>query len=169
MPLPGCARNVSGNDVGGMPVQAAARPVIAHRGARIGVRRGFLHVAQWDAGIKRGSDERMSERVRRDRLADPGATSGLADDPPGAVPVQPPPVDGQEHRPAGPLADGQVDRPGRARRQRDGDDLAALPGDRQGPVAPFQAQVLNMVGGPSPAATSRAPSSLRSNATAWDS
>src|SRR6266487_5393626 len=51
------------------------------------------------------------------------ARRGLADDPPGAVPVQPPPVCGQEHRPFGVLADGQVDRPGGARCQRDGDDL----------------------------------------------
>ncbi|MGH3232105.1 MAG: hypothetical protein ACRDOH_02260 [Streptosporangiaceae bacterium] len=51
---------------------------------------------------------------------------GLADDPPGAAPVQPPTVCGQEHRPASAFADGQVDRPGGARRQRDGHDLAAL-------------------------------------------
>jgi hypothetical protein len=64
--------------------------------------------------------------MRGDELADPGAACGPADDPPGAVPVQPSAVLGQEHRPFGMLADGQVDRPGGARRQRDGDDLAAL-------------------------------------------
>jgi hypothetical protein len=127
-----------------MPVQAAAGPVIPDRGARVSVRGGFLHVTQWDPGIKRGGDERVSERVGRDGLADPGAAGGLADDPPGAVPVKPPPVGGREHRPADAFADGQVDRPGRARRQRDGDDLAALAGDRQGPVAPFQGQVLDV-------------------------
>jgi len=58
----------------------------------------------------------MPERVGRDGLADSGAARGLADDPTGAVPVQPPPVRSQEHRAAGALADGQVDRPGRARR-----------------------------------------------------
>ena len=56
--------------------------------------------------------------MRRDGLADPGPAGGLADDPSGAVPVQPSPVGGQEDRPAGALADGQVDRPGGARRQR---------------------------------------------------
>jgi len=126
----------------------------------------------------------------RDDLADPGAAGGLADDPPGTVPVQPPPVRGQEHRAAGALADGQVDRPGRARRERYGDDLAALAGDGQSPVPALQTQMLDIgtsglrhsnpfsasreisacsVGGPSPAATSRAPSSLRSRATARDS
>src|SRR5215472_10893024 len=104
MPLPGCARYVSGDDVSSMPVKAAARPVVSDRGTWVGVRRGFLHVTQWDPGIKRGGDKRMSERVGRDGLADPGAAGGLADDPPGAVPVQPLPVGGQEHRPAGALA-----------------------------------------------------------------
>ena len=45
-------------------------------------------------------------------LADPGAAGDLADDPLGAVPVQPPTVRGYEKRSAGALADGQVDRPG---------------------------------------------------------
>ena len=66
----------------------------------------------------------------------------LAADPPGAVPVQPPPVTGQESGPVCSFADDQVDRPGGARRQRDGDDRAALSGDGQGPVPAFQAQVL---------------------------
>jgi hypothetical protein len=89
----------------------------------------------------------MPERVGRDGLADPGTAGGLADNPPGAVPVQPPPVRGQEHRPAGALADGQVERPGGPRRERDGDHLAALAGDRHGPVATFQAQVLDIGAG----------------------
>ena len=86
----------------------------------------------------------MPQRVRAHVLDDPGATGDPADGPGGAVPVQPPPVRGQEHRPVRPLADGQVDRPGGARRQRDGDDLAALAGDGQGPVAALQAQVLDV-------------------------
>jgi hypothetical protein len=87
-------------------------------------------------------------------------------------------VRGQEHRPARALADGQVDRPGGARRQRDRDDLAALrvmvsvrcPRSRprcsmSAPAAsetrsPFRASSeisACSVGGPSPAATSNAP------------
>jgi hypothetical protein len=64
--------------------------------------------------------------VRADRLADAGAAGDPADDPGSAVPVQPPPDSAEEHRPLGPFADGQVDRPGGARRERDGDDLATL-------------------------------------------
>jgi len=89
----------------------------------------------------------MPERVGRDDLSDPGATRGAADDPPGAVPVEPPPVRSQEHRPAGTLADGQVDRPGGARRKRDRDHLAALAGDDQRPVPALEAQVLDVGAG----------------------
>ncbi len=34
-----------GDDVGGVPVEGVAGSVVAHRGARIGMRRGFLYVA----------------------------------------------------------------------------------------------------------------------------
>jgi hypothetical protein len=109
-----------------VPVEAAAGPVIPHRGPRIRVRGRLLDVAQRDPGVQRGGDERMPQRVGRDCLGDPGAAGGLADDPPSAVPVQPPAVRSQEDRPFCALADGQVDRPGGARRERNGDDLAAL-------------------------------------------
>jgi hypothetical protein len=46
------------------------------------------------------------------------------------VPVQPPPVRSQEHRPHDALPDGQVERPRGPRSQRDGDDPAALSGVR---------------------------------------
>ena len=70
-----------------------------------------------------------------------------AHDPPGAVPVQPPPVRCQEDRPLAAFADRQVDRPGGARRERDGDDLAALAGDHQGAVPAFEAQGLDVGAG----------------------
>jgi len=50
--------------------------------------------------------------VGRDGLGDPSAPGYPLDHPPGAVPVRPMPVRGQEHRPVSTLADGQVDRPG---------------------------------------------------------
>jgi hypothetical protein len=106
------------------------------------MRGGLLHVAQRDPRVQRGSDECVPQRVGRDGLGDPGPAGDFADDPPSAVPVQPPPIRGQEDRPVRALADGQVDRPGGTRRQRDGDHLAALPGDREGPVPAIEAQVL---------------------------
>ena len=84
----------------------------------------------------------MPKGVRGDGFGDPGAASDLADEPPGAVPVQPSSVGSQEHRPVGALADGQVYGPGSPRRQRNRDDLAALAGDGQRPVPALQAQML---------------------------
>jgi hypothetical protein len=57
---------------------------------------------------------------------------GTADDPGCAVPVQPPPVRGDEQRSSAAFAGGQVDGAGSARRERDGDDLAALAGNGRG-------------------------------------
>jgi hypothetical protein len=54
----------------------------------------------------------MPQGLRRNDLGDPGAARDTADDPPGAVPVRPPSVRGQEHRSVRALADGHVDRPG---------------------------------------------------------
>jgi hypothetical protein len=79
---------------------------------------GLLHVAQRNAGIERGGDERVPQRVRTHVLADPGAAGDPADDPPGAVPVQPPPAGSQEDRAVAAFARGQVDRPGSTGRER---------------------------------------------------
>jgi hypothetical protein len=46
-----------------------------------------------------------------------------------------------------PLAARQVDRPGGARGEGDGDDFSAFAGDEQGAVAAFQAQVLDVRAG----------------------
>jgi len=85
--------------------------------------------------------------VGADVLGDPGAAGNPADDPGGTVPVQPPAVRGDEQRPCGALAAGQVDGPGGARGERDSDDLAALAGDHQGAMAALQAQVLDVRAG----------------------
>jgi len=82
----------------------------------------------------------VPQGVRPDQLGDPGAAGDPADDPPGAVPVQPPAIGGQEDRPVAALADGQVDRAGGARRERDRDHLATLASDHQGSAAPLDAQ-----------------------------
>jgi hypothetical protein len=54
---------------------------------------------------------------------------------------------GEEQRPFGALAGRQVDRPGGARRERDGHHLAALARDHQGPVPALQSQVLDIGAG----------------------
>jgi hypothetical protein len=53
---------------------------------------GFLDVAQRHACVECGGDEGVPERVRAYRLADSGTAGDPADDPGGAVPVQPPAV-----------------------------------------------------------------------------
>ena len=187
--LPGGGRDVGGDDVGRVPVQAAAA-----RSYRIVVRGSACEAASCTSrsgtpASRRGGDERVPQRVRRDVLGDPGAAGGRADDPPGAVPVQPPPVR-QEHGPSvrSPMARSS------ARAVRGASGMVTIfpplrvivsvrcPRSRprcsmSAPVAsetrsPFSASSeisACPAGEPSPAATSSAPSSLRSSATAWDS
>lgn len=47
-----------------MAVQVVAGPVVAHRGARVGVVGDDLHVAQVSAGVGHGRDTGMTEHVR---------------------------------------------------------------------------------------------------------
>jgi hypothetical protein len=75
--LPGSACEVGRDDVRGVPVQAAAAPVIPHRGP--GVRMGgcLLDIAERHPGLQGCGDERVPKRVGCDGLADPGAAGGL--------------------------------------------------------------------------------------------
>ena len=98
--LPGGARDIRGHDVDGVAVQAGAGPVVPDRGPRVSMRGGFLDVTQRNSRVERGGDERVPQRVGLDSLADPGLSGGLADDPPCAVPVQPPPGRGQDTGPS---------------------------------------------------------------------
>jgi hypothetical protein len=69
-----------------------------------------------------GMLSRVPQGVRADLLADPGEAGDPAHDAGGAVPVEPLAIGGEEERPFGALADGQVDGAGGARGERDGDD-----------------------------------------------
>jgi len=95
------------------------------------------HVAKRHAGVN-GGDERVPKCVRPDRLVDPSSAGESSDDPPGRVPVQSFAVVAAEDRALRPLADGEVDRPGGSRCERDGDDLAALAQDGQSAVAALE-------------------------------
>jgi hypothetical protein len=77
-------------------VEAGAGPVVAHGGARVGVRCGFLHVAERYPGVEGCGDERMPQGVRADLLGAPGPASDAADDPGGTMPVQPSSAGGGE-------------------------------------------------------------------------
>jgi hypothetical protein len=89
----------------------------------------------------------VPQRVRPDRFGDPGAPRDPADDPGGAVPVQPAAIGGQEDWSLAAFADGQVERPGGPWCERDGGHLAALAGDDQGAVPAFDAQRLDVGAG----------------------
>ena len=68
----------------------------------------------------------MPEAVGADPLGDPGAASQAAEDAGGPVAAQARSVGVEEDGAIQPLAGGQIDRPGRAGRQRDGDSLVPL-------------------------------------------
>jgi hypothetical protein len=104
------------------------------------MRGGFLDIPERDSGIQRSRYERMPECMRPYRLGDPSPAGHSVNNPGGTVPVQPLTVWGDEHRSVHTLADGQVDRPRGAGRQRDGDHLAALTRDDQRPVPALQSQ-----------------------------
>src|SRR5258708_9088624 len=90
-----------------------------------------------------GGDESVPQGVRPDRLSDSRAAGDPADDPPCAVPVQPPPVRREEDRSLAALTDSRVDGPRGSRRERDGDGLAALTPHRPGPLAAPHAPFLD--------------------------
>jgi hypothetical protein len=85
--------------------------------------------------------------MRPHGLGDPGTAGCLADDPGGTMTVQPAAIGGQEDRPLAAFPDGQVDCTRGTRRERDGDDLAALASGYQGPVPAFHAQGLDVGAG----------------------
>ena len=62
---------------------------------------GFLHVSQRDSGVQRCGDECVPQRVGPDGFGDPGAAGDAANETPGAVPVQPAAIRGQEDWPVG--------------------------------------------------------------------
>jgi hypothetical protein len=188
--LPGSACEVGRDDVRGVPVQAAAAPVIPHRGP--GVRMGgcLLDIAERHPGLQGCGDERVPKRVGCDGLADPGAAGGLRTIRPAAC--------RSSRRSSlatntGPSVRSPMARSiARAVRGASG-TVTTLPPlrvmtrvrcPRSSPRCSMSAPVASdtrspfgasseisacPAGGPSPAATSRAPGSLRSSATAWDS
>ncbi len=73
---------------------------------------GFLDVAQRHPGVQRCGDERVPQCVGPYLLGNSGPAGNPADDPPGAVLVQPLPVSRGEDRAFAPFAGVKVDRPG---------------------------------------------------------
>ncbi len=79
-----------------------------------------------------------------DRLGDPGPAGDPAHDPSRPVTVETPTVAGDEDRPGGTFADGQVDRPCGPQRRRDGHGLAALAQHGESPMASLHTKRLDV-------------------------
>jgi hypothetical protein len=79
-----------GDDVGGVPIEGLASPVVAHGHAWVSVAGGFLHVTQRNTSVERGGDERVPQRVRPDSLSDPRLPGDPTHNPTGTVTVESP-------------------------------------------------------------------------------
>jgi hypothetical protein len=84
----GSAAGHEGDDhVGGVAVEVLASPVVDGRGPGVGVTGADLDLAQRDAGVKGGHDERGSQHARVDG-AEPGTLPDRADPPMRGAPVE---------------------------------------------------------------------------------
>ena len=66
------------HDVGGVAVEVLTAAVVDRRGPWIRMACCELHVAEWDAGVEGGHDERGAQHVRVD-VAEPGPFAGASD------------------------------------------------------------------------------------------
>ena len=96
-----------------MAVQVLTGSVVAHRGARIGVPGGDLHIAQVHASVEHGRDKCVTQHVRmRSGDLDAGGSGEVPQPAGGRVPVHPGAAGVQQDRPAVPEADGPGRWPG---------------------------------------------------------
>ncbi len=153
------------------------------------MRGGFLYIPERDPGVEDGGNERVPQRVRPDRLDDPSAAGHPAGNPGGAMAVQPLSVWGEEDGPStrSPMARSIA----RAVRGANGmvttlpplrvvtsvrcprstpraSMVAPVASDTRSPFSASKEISACSPGGPSPAATSSAPSSLRSSPVACE-
>jgi hypothetical protein len=117
-----------------------ASPVIAHRGARVGVAGGLLHVTQWNAGIQSGRDEGVPQRVRSHALVDAGVAGDPPHDPRRSVAVEAPPITAHDDRTVAAFADHQIDGAGGAWSERNRDRLTALAHHHQRAMPALEAE-----------------------------
>ena len=104
---------------------------------------GKLHVAQRDAGVEGGHDERGAQHVRVD-VVEPGPFADRPHPAVGGAGVEPGAVGASQDRPTGTLADHQVERAGSARHERDGRGPVAFADDAEGAMAPLEPEVFDV-------------------------
>ena len=185
-----CASDVCGDDVRGVPVQGSAVTIITHSGSRIRVRRRLLHIPQRHTGIQRRGDKCVPQRMRAHVPGNP--SSAVTWRTIRAAPCR------SSRRPSAARKTGPAQRSPMARsiaravRGASGTVttfpplrvITSVRCPRSTPKASISAPVASetrsplrasseisacSAGGPSPAATSSAPSSLRSSPVACDS
>ena len=138
------SRYVGSHDVGGVAIEGDPRPVVAHRGPRIGVGGCFLDIAKWYSCVEGCGDEGVSQGMGSDRLVDPRLLGDALHDAPRSVTVEAIAAWAEEDRSVRTLTDGQIDCPCRAGRKRNGHDLSALSEDYERPVPSFETQGLDI-------------------------
>ena len=89
-------------------------------------------------------DEGVAKGVWPDWLVDPGSTGDAPYDPAGGMPVKAPSIGADEDGSRQALADGEVDSPGCAWRQRHRHNLASFAHHRQRPVAALEPEGLDV-------------------------
>ena len=132
------------HDVGGVPVERYPSSVVAHCRPRVGVTCGFLDVSEWDAGVERGGDERVAQRVGSDALGDFGSAGDASADPGCGVTVEALTVGAEEEWPFAAFADREIDRTCGTRRERDDHGLGAFTQDRENAVASLETERLDV-------------------------
>jgi len=145
-----------------MAVEVLAAPVVDRGRSGVGVASGDLHVAQGDAGVEGGHDERRSQHVRV-HCPQAGALADRADPAVGGTPIEPLSIAAAQDWSLATFADCQVDRASRTGDQRDRGRLVALAENAERPVAPFEAGSSMLV---AHASLTRSPFSPSSTASA---
>ena len=98
------------DDVGSVAVEVRASPVVDGGGAGVGVAGGDLDVAERDAGIEGGHDERGAQHVRVD-VSDLGLLGDGADPSMGGASIEALAVAASQDRPVVSFADREVNGP----------------------------------------------------------
>lgn len=138
----GAGGHGGGENVVRVAVQILASPVIAHRGAWVGVPGDDLDIPQAGACVEHGRYERVPEPVRMcPGSLDAGGCGEPAQAAGGRVPVHPGASAVEQDRPMSAVGDGPVNGPADCWRQRNQDDFGAFPAHAQHPVAALLAQV----------------------------
>jgi hypothetical protein len=124
-------------------VEVLSAMVVDPGGARVGVSRGELDVAQRDAGVERGHDESCAQHVRM-YGSESGALSDRSHPSMRCAPIEPLTIAPQQDRPVIPLADREVNGPRRQRDEWDHGGLVSLTDDPQRSVSALEAEILDV-------------------------